>query len=317
MWRWSARAYPNQLGDRLSARNSSCRQSCSSCHVGRGDPIEGVGRAPATGDGDFVSVGQVFDLDPDPFGLAERPHVCLSVGYADVPSAVAFGDAQLGGFVWGHEVEDAGAADGPNDGGGAASVLYGGFGLSRLRLAGVMQYLAGGVGLAGNGAEPLLHNQVHVHVAALVHRVERHPRVKDEHVGLVALDYGHQGIESGLVKGWRATFDNSKPQGPVAHRLDHQTTAEVGLSHPVTFADSSDPAVEFVLILLGVQVDKAQRFMRPRLAGCEIAGGHHLDGLEKAIGSLGPTAGADGGANVLTDEVSTVEKFARWDGRRV
>ena len=188
MWSWSARAYPNQLGDRLSARNSSCRQSCSSCHVGRGDPIEGVGRAPATGDGDFVSVGQVFDLDPDPFGLAERPHVCLSVGYADVPSAVAFGDAELGGFVWGHEVEDAGAADGPNDGGGAASVLYGGFGLSRLRLAGMVENLAGGIGLARDAAKPLLDDEVHVAVATLVDRVEGHPRIEHEYVEPALLD---------------------------------------------------------------------------------------------------------------------------------
>ena len=45
---------------------------------------------------------QVYPKDlsirsPDPFGLAERPHVCLSVGYADVSSAVVFGDAEFGG----------------------------------------------------------------------------------------------------------------------------------------------------------------------------------------------------------------------------
>src|SRR5262249_32250345 len=136
----------------VGSKFSSCRQSYSSCHVGRGDPIEGVGWAPATGDGNLVSVGQVFDLDPDPFGFAERPHVCLSVADADVPSAVAFGDAELGGFVWGHEVEDAGGADGPKDGGGAAGIFHGGFGGAGSRFAGVMEDFAGGGGLDGAAA---------------------------------------------------------------------------------------------------------------------------------------------------------------------
>src|SRR5262249_10813205 len=85
-----------------------------------------------TGAGDFVAVGQVFDLQLEPGCLTERPYIGLAVGDADVQAAVVLGDAEPLGFLGDHEVEYAGRAHRPDDGGSAARVLDGVLDLSRL-----------------------------------------------------------------------------------------------------------------------------------------------------------------------------------------
>jgi hypothetical protein len=52
-------------------------------------------------------------------------------------------------------------------------------------------------------------------------------------------------------------------------------------------------------------------------AGCEVASSRHFDGFKKAVTGLEPAAGTDSGADVLADEVPTVKKLARRDGRGI
>jgi hypothetical protein len=54
-----------------------------------------------------------------------------------------------------------------DDGRSATGVLDRGFGLAGLGLAGVVENLTGGVGLAGDAAEPFLDHKVHIRVDAL------------------------------------------------------------------------------------------------------------------------------------------------------
>jgi hypothetical protein len=171
--------------------------------------------------------------------------------------------------------------------------------------------------LAGDGAETLLDDQVHVRVQVLVDGVEGDERVEHEDVGPYVFDEVGQGLEHWPIENRTFASQCCEPQRLVAHGLDEQAAAKVGLGDVIAQADGGDAAVEFVLILLGVQDQDAQWTPRQRLAGGEIARRSHLEGFKQRVAGLEAAAGSDGGANVPADVVFAVEELAPRDGRRV
>src|SRR5262249_41048307 len=156
--------------------------------------------------------------------------------------ALVLADAELPGLLRRHEVEHASAAYGPDDGGGPAGILDGNFGLTGLGFAGVMKELAGAVRAAGDAAEPLLEEEIHVAVVVVGERVERDQGVEHEDVDLLCPDFRLELVERRAAEdGSVSVVEGGEPQRLVADRLDEQPAAAVSLGDAVALADSGEP----------------------------------------------------------------------------